>query len=190
MQPWATTTIRNQRFYKQFNMSGERYYTFKTQGGVRFFALDSNYMDQKQLEWLEKQLANSGNEWKICFFHHPIYSSGKRHGSSLELRKVLEPLFLKYGVNVVLAGHDHFYERLKPQAGIYYFVCGGAARLRQGNIGLTSLTAKGFDQDNHFMLMEIEGDQLFFQTISRTGTTVDSGVLTRPQGKALSAAAK
>ena len=180
----------NQRFYKLFNMNGERYYTFRPQGGIRFFALDSSYMDQEQLGWLEKQLSSSGSEWKICFFHHPIYSSGKRHGSNVELRKVLEPLFVKYGVNVVLAGHEHFYERLKPQAGIYYFTSGGAARLRQGNIGSSALTAKGFDQDNHFMLMEIEGDKLFFQTISRTGTTVDSGVLTRSQGKALSAAAK
>ena len=69
----------NERFYRQFNMNGERYYTFKPQGGIRFFALDSNYMDQKQLEWFEKQLMNSGSEWKICFFHHPIYSSGQRH---------------------------------------------------------------------------------------------------------------
>jgi hypothetical protein len=44
-----------------------------------------------------------------------------RHGSEVDLRAVLEPLFVKYGVNVVFAGHEHFYERLKPQQGIYYF---------------------------------------------------------------------
>ena len=58
----------NQRFYKPFNMNGERYYSFKApQGSVRFFALDSNYMDKAQLDWLEKELAASDSEWKICF---------------------------------------------------------------------------------------------------------------------------
>ena len=84
----------NQRFYKLFNMNGERYYTFKPNNGIRFFALDSNYMDQKQLDWLDKELAASGSDWKIAFFHHPPYSSGDRHGSNLEIRRQLEPLFI------------------------------------------------------------------------------------------------
>src|SRR5688572_12318395 len=83
-----------QRNYKLFNMNGERYHTFKPADGVRFFALDSNYMDKQQLEWLEKELSASGSEWKIAFFHHPIYSSGERHGPSLQLRAVLEPLLV------------------------------------------------------------------------------------------------
>jgi 3',5'-cyclic AMP phosphodiesterase CpdA len=72
-------------------------------------------LDKRQLEWIEKELAGSGSEWKIVYFHHPLYSSGARHGSDLTLRAVLEPLFVMYGVSVVLAGHDHFYERIKPQ---------------------------------------------------------------------------
>jgi len=96
----------NQAYYKQFNMNGERFYTFKPKNGVRFFALDSNYMDPKQLVWLEKELAASGSDWKIAFFHHPIYSSGGTHGSDLALRDQLEPLFLKYKVDAVFAGHD------------------------------------------------------------------------------------
>src|SRR5712691_9518912 len=63
----------NERFYKPFNMEGERYYVFK-KGGVSFFALDSNYMNPKQLDWLEQNLRNAGSGWKICFFHHPMYS--------------------------------------------------------------------------------------------------------------------
>ena len=124
----------------------------QAQARRRFFALDSNYMDRPQLAWLEKELAASGSDWKIAFFHHPIYSSGGKHGSDLELRQLLEPLFLKYGVDVVLAGHEHFYERIKPQKGIYYFISGGAAKLREGDVGPRSeLTAKGFDTGYHFM---------------------------------------
>ena len=70
----------NQRFYEKFNMSGERYYTFRPRDGIRFFALDSNYMDKAQLDWLEKALSSSNEPWKIAFFHHPLYSSGERHG--------------------------------------------------------------------------------------------------------------
>ena len=179
-----------QRFYKPFNMNGQRYYTFKPTDRVRFFVLDSNYMDPEQLAWLERELKASNSAWKICYFHHPLYSSGRRHGSDEDLRAFLEPLLLKYGVKVVLAGHEHFYERLRPQKGIYYFISGGSAKLRRGNIERSDLTVKGFDQDNHFMLMEIDGDVLYFQTISRLGITIDTGLVPLQESKAMSAAAK
>ena len=173
----------NQVFYKFFNMNGERYYTFKKDKlgnpGVRFFALDSNYMSRDQIEWLEKELAASGSDWKIAFFHHPLYSSGGRHGSEVDLRQQLEPLFLKHGVNVVFAGHEHFYERLKPQKGIYYFTAGGSAKLRAGDIRRTEMTEVGFDSDNSYMLVEIAGDVMNFQTLSRTGRRIDSGSIGR-----------
>ena len=168
----------NERFYKPFNMNGQKYYTYK-KSNVRFFALDSNYMNTQQLSWLEKELQNSGSDWKICYFHHPLYSSGAFHGSSTDLRLLLEPLFVKYGVQVVFAGHDHVYERVKPQNGIYYFTEGASGSLRKGNLRKTDLTAVGYDQDRSFMLVEIAGDELYFQTISRTGLTVDSGVIPR-----------
>jgi len=168
----------NERFYKSFNMNGQQYYTYK-KGNVRFFVLDSNDMNPRQLAWVEKELQNSGSNWSICYFHHPLYSSGAFHGSSTELRLVLEPLFVKYGVQVVFAGHDHVYERVKPQKGISYFTEGASGSLRPGNLRKTALTAAGYDQDRTFMLVEVAGDQLHFQTISRTGRTVDSGVIQR-----------
>jgi 3',5'-cyclic AMP phosphodiesterase CpdA len=177
-----------QRNYKFFNMAGERYYTFRgTSGlidhvggtGVRFFALDSNYMDKAQIDWLEKELADSVSEWKICFFHHPLYSSARKHGSSLDLRAILEPLFVRYGVSVVFTGHDHVYERTKPQKGITYFVSGAGGSLRKGDLRKSEFTAVGYDQDFHFMLAEIDGDEMHFQAVARTGTVVDAGRVTR-----------
>jgi hypothetical protein len=169
----------NQRAYKGFNMNGKRYYTLKPGDKVEMFCLDSNYMDPPQIEWLQKELSNSKADWKIAFFHHPLYSSGEKHGPDEELRKVLEPLFIENGVSVVFSGHEHFYERLKPQKGIQYFTEGGSAKLRKGNIRQEEETAKGFDADNTFMLCEIDGDQLRFQTITRTGRTIDSGDVPR-----------
>ena len=168
----------DEKNYKPFNMGGQRYYTFKPKNGVRVFALDSNYMDKPQLQWLEKELTASGSDWKICFFHHPLYSSGM-HGSDIQLRDQLEPLFLKYGVDVVFSGHEHFYERIKPQKGIYYFTSGGAAKLRDGDVKKTDLTAKSFDSGYHFMLIEITKDTMYFQAISDHGKIVDSGALAR-----------
>jgi 3',5'-cyclic AMP phosphodiesterase CpdA len=166
-----------QRFYKPFNMNGERFYTFK-KGDARFFALDSNYMDQQQLKWVETELSRSNDRWKIAFFHHPLYSSGARHGSEVDLRTRLEPLFVKYGMDIVFAGHEHFYERVVPQKGIYYFTQGGSAKLREGNIRVNSaLTAKGFDTDNVFMVAELGKDSMQFQVVSRSGRRVDSGSL-------------
>lgn len=176
----------NQRSYKDFNMGGEEYYSFK-ESGVRFFALNSNYMDQRQLKWLEDELKKSGADWKVSFFHHPPYSSGAQHGSSTELRKIIEPLFIEYGVDVVFCGHEHFYERIKPQQGVYYFISGAGGKLRPGGVKATSLTAKSFDQDLHFMLVEIAGDQMHFQVVSRAGKTIDTGVLPRLDRKQISA---
>jgi 3',5'-cyclic AMP phosphodiesterase CpdA len=163
-------------FYKPFNMNGHRYYTFKM-GDVHFFALDSNYMDPDQLNWLANELRTAGKGWKIPFFHHPLYSSAKAHGSSVELRKVLDPLFADGSVQVVFSGHDHVYERIKPQKGIAYFVEGASGELRRGDLESAAFEATGFDQDRTFMLVEIAGDQMFFEAISRTGTVVDSGII-------------
>ena len=172
---------REQRYYKLFNMDGKLYYSFKAPDeNVRFFAAESSYPEPDQIKWLEKELEDSNEDWKIVYFHHPLYSSGDRHGSDVELRRILEPIFVKSNVSVVFNGHDHFYERIKPQKGIAYFVTGSGGKLRRGNIDPSSgLTAKGFDRDNAFLAVEISGDELYFNAISRTGEIVDSGTITR-----------
>jgi 3',5'-cyclic AMP phosphodiesterase CpdA len=129
--------------------------------------------------WLEGALKAATEDWKICYFHHPLYSDGERHGSEVDLRVRLEPLFVTYGVNVVFSGHDHIYERLTPQKGISYFVSGAAGQLRKGNVKRSAMTAAAFDQDQSFMLIEIAGPELFFEAVSRAGTIVDSGVIRR-----------
>jgi calcineurin-like phosphoesterase family protein len=170
----------SERYYKPFNMNGERYYSFKPgNASVRFFALDSTYLDDKQVAWLDKELMASGSDWKICFFHHPPYSSGDTHGSNLTIRDQLEPVFTKYGVNAVFTGHEHFYQRIKPQKGIAYFIAGSSAKLREGNINPSKLSDKDFDTGYTFMLVEIVGDDLTFQAITEQGKIIDSGSVHR-----------
>jgi 3',5'-cyclic AMP phosphodiesterase CpdA len=170
----------NQRYYKPFNMGEKRYYSFR-KGKAEFFVLDSNYMDPPQLDWLRKQLRESDSPWKISYFHHPLYSDGKYHGPDLDLRALLEPVLATGGVNVVFSGHEHVYERVAPRNGIAYFVLGSSGELRAHGLRMSSSVAKGFDTDRCFMVVEIDGGQLYFQTVSRTGQTVDSGVIDRQE---------
>jgi hypothetical protein len=165
--------------YKLFIMGVRMYYSFRPKDGVRFFALDTNYVDAKQIEWLDRELAASGSDWKIVFFHHPLYSSGETHGSADEQRELLEPTFLKHGVNVAFTGHEHFYERIAPQKGVAYFIIGSSAKLREGDLRKTPLTVYGNDSDYAFMLVEITGDEMYFQAISDKGVTLDAGSVRR-----------
>jgi 3',5'-cyclic AMP phosphodiesterase CpdA len=139
-------------------------------------------MDPDQLKWIEDELKNSKEKWKIVFFHHPLYSSAKTHGSQLKLRAALEPMFIQYTVSLVLNGHDHTYERIKPQVanGIQYFVEGSSGQLRGGDLRDGSpLTAFGNDNTCTFMLMEVDGDNLTFNAITKDGKVIDSGVIAR-----------
>jgi hypothetical protein len=170
--------------YPPLNMGGQRYYTY-ARDRVRFFVLDTNVMDAEQLRWFEAALKEAQEPWKIAYFHHPLYGNAGRHGSTVDMRVLVEPLLLKYGVAIVFSGHDHIYERLKPQNGIYYFVTGSGGKLRKGDLVPSPSTAVGFDQEQAFLIAELAPDELYFQTISRTGATVDSGTiprLTRPVG--------
>ena len=171
--------------YPLYNMHGNRYYTFARSEGalaqrkVKFFAVDTVMLDSVQLAWLRRELGASDDGWEIVFFHHPLYTSGRYSAGALRIRRVLEPVFRQFGADVALAGHEHVYERLVPQGGILYFTSGAGGALRVGDVHRSYLTAAAFDTDTHFMLMEISGNDLYFQTISRTGQTIDSGHIER-----------
>jgi len=163
--------------YKPYNMNGNRFYTFQREN-VQFFVLDSTFMTQQQLSWLEDNLKSSTAQWKIAYFHHPLFTCAMFHGPSIALREQLMPLFIKYGVNAVWSGHEHVYERLKPQSGIYFFVEGESGQLRYDNIRSScDLDMARSDTDRTFMLVEVDRDSMYFETIARSGAIVDSGQL-------------
>ena len=173
--------------YPPFNMKGERYYSFappedvlaKITNRVEFFALDTTNPDGTQLRWLDERLGASNAEWKICFFHHPLYTSGRYRAWTFAHRRLLEPLLVRHGVDVVLSGHEHIYQRSRLQEGIMYFVSGAAGSVRRGDGTESGVIARSYSQDLHFLLMEIDRDTLHFQAISRTGVTIDAGTLSK-----------
>jgi hypothetical protein len=165
--------------YPKFNMGGRSYYSFtKGDGLVEFFALDSNYFDIRQRQWVENALQASRAKWKVAFFHHPLYSSAERHGSRLDLRAELEPLLVRYGVDAVLTGHDHTYERTKLQQGVQHFVSGVGSKPRRGDLDRrTPFFGAGSDESSSFMSIEITPEQFSFKTIDIGGRVIDSGEL-------------
>src|SRR5688572_20414002 len=179
--------VQSEMHYPPFNMGGQPYYTFRpdstliadlTGNDVQFFMLDTETPDSTQLAWLDREMGKSDATWKIPVFHRPIYTSGRYRNPARIFRSALEPIFVRHGVRVALSGHEHFYERTHPQQGITYFVSGAAGSLRANDIRPTPLTARGFDTDYSFLLFELARDDLFYQAISRTGHSIDSGVIT------------
>ena len=81
---------------------------------------------------------------------------------------------------MVFAGHDHVYERVKPQNGIVHFVVGSSGQLRKGNLDKdTGFTDFGNATEQAFLVVEIDGDEMYFNAVSRTGKVIDSGVIAR-----------
>lgn len=79
---------------------------------------------------------------------------------------------------MVFSGHDHIYERTEPQQGVQYFVTGAGGKTRRGDVDLGSpIRAASFDDDNHFMVIEVGDQQVSFQAISESGSVVDSGLI-------------
>ena len=151
---------------------------------VEFFVLNTlrlekNKQDPEQLAWLEQALSRSRARWRIVYGHHPLYSTGKRHGGDAGLRQKLESLLTGEGVQVVLAGHDHIYQRFHPQGGVVYFVCGSSGKLRRGNARPGPLVAAVEDRKRVFMLWDATAEELRFRAINEQGQAFDCGVIRR-----------
>jgi predicted phosphodiesterase len=171
--------------YQHFNMGGKRYYHFSKgieseANLIEFFALDSNDVTPAQLTWLEERLKASKARWKVAFCHHSIYSSARMHKPYLELRRQLEPLYVKYGVNVVFSGHSHCYERVKPQKGVQYFSEGASGEIKRRTLDRKSpLFAAGEDAVNSFLIVEANENEMKVEAISADGKIIDSHTIKR-----------
>jgi hypothetical protein len=105
-----------------------RYYRRRV-GDIGLFLVDSNRLGRVQLHWLETVLASSDARWKVVAMHHPAFSCGGYLGDP-RVRSLLVPVFERTGVDLVLAAHDHNYQRFAERNGVTYVVHGGGgARL-------------------------------------------------------------
>ncbi len=156
--------------------STKRYYSFDW-GNTHFVALDSElyYGDrgsspEEQKDFLEQDLPATGKRWRVVFLHRSPYSSS-RHGGDQKVREDLEPLFVKYGVDLVFGGHDHVYERTVPIRGVTYVVSGGGGRrlYRTGKSEWTAFSKSA----HHAVLVRVDGGRLSLEAVEADGAVVD-----------------
>jgi hypothetical protein len=146
----------------------------RTFGDVLIVGLDSNDPDNEdQLAFVKSTLAHSDARWKIVALHHPPYSAGYQ-GSSAHVREVFAPIFEEYGVQLVLSGHDHDYQRSKPMNGVTYVVSGAGAGTRR--TGEKSFTAESFSW-HHFLDIAAFDDRLVVRAVNQDGRVADEFTL-------------
>jgi 3',5'-cyclic AMP phosphodiesterase CpdA len=174
----------NQEIVQRIDQVGAEgaFYSF-VEGPVEFFIIDSSTPQvtgaagPEQMAWLRQALAASTTPWKVAALHHPPYSSGGR-GSSLEVREVLEPLFIESGVDLVLTGHDHHYERTIPIGGVTYVVSGAGSKLREA--GRSDFTAVAHNQ-LQFIIAAATTDAILLRAIDVDGAVIDEFTLVKGQ---------
>jgi hypothetical protein len=177
----------------------ERYYSFDY-GPVHFVVLDTEFAFQAgsrraaQLAWLDADLATTTQPWKVAFFHKSPYSSGRAHGSNLDVRGAFRPLFEKHGVQIVMSAHEHNYERLVPwrestnaaQQAVTYFVSGGGGAPTY-SVSRNRWTATS-RRAHHFLKGYISGCVAHFKAVDAAGAEIDRYSFDRCQQAADTAA--
>jgi hypothetical protein len=148
----------------------ERWYSFDW-GDVHVAALDTEKVGPEQAAWLEADLAASDAPWKLVILHKPAYSSGK-HGDTASVKEHFLPLFERHRVHLVLAGHDHNYERFHPIRGVTHVVTGGGG-VGTRSVGSSPETAFAAEVI-HFVYLEANGDTLTGWATDATGQVFDT----------------
>ncbi len=156
----------------------ERWFSFDW-GDVHFVGLDTELVADVQASWLERDLTSNTLPWTVVYMHKPPYSSGT-HGSSLDVRGTFAPIFEQFGVQLVLSGHDHDYERTHGMVGVTYIVTGGGgfSTRRVGSSDFTAYSASVF----HFLQAEVQDGQMLVRAVDTSGLVIDSTRITLPSG--------
>jgi 3',5'-cyclic AMP phosphodiesterase CpdA len=169
-------------YYKYMSLPQPEYYYSFSQGDADFFMLDTNRNvapDSEQYEWLDQALRKSDARWKFVVHHHPPYSSDendygdtwKGRGTRGDVRaRKLATLYDKYGVDLVLNGHIHSYERTWPveggrvvdDGGVIYTITGGGG----GGLETPGPSRPSFNntvrRGHHYCMVRVNGDTLEF----------------------------
>lgn len=149
----------------------EQWYSFDW-GDVHIVGLDTERVGPTQAAWLEADLAaHADAPWTIVMLHRPPYSSGD-HGDTASVKELFVPIFERAGVDLVLAGHDHNYERFRPKNGIVYIVTGGGGRGTRP-VGKSADTAYS-EEVIHLVHMRVTESALTGWAVDATGKVFDS----------------
>lgn len=170
----------------------ETTYTLDVQG-VRLVSLNSNQGVTEQVPWLEKVLADNPNRWTIVTFHHPIYSSARGRDNPV-IRKLWQPIFDKYHVDIVLQGHDHTYARTGLLTAENVPTGAAAQTGARGTVYVVSVSGPkmyGVDRNPRmqraasntqlYQIITIDGDELRYQARTAVGELYDAFTLKKKE---------
>jgi hypothetical protein len=186
-------------YYKYFSLPKPEYYYSYTYGNAEFFVLDTNTKrnlkpDGEQYKWLDKVLAASTAKWKICYHHHPAYSSddddfgnswkGPTTSGDLRVRNFV-PLYEKYNVDVVFNGHIHVYERPWPirdgkvdqKNGVMYVTSGGGGGKLENFAPTPAFFKRQFRSDYHFCYVTVHNGTFDLKAVDQEGRQFDEFTL-------------
>jgi hypothetical protein len=174
--------------------------------GVRFIALNVNAMEdeknfeasrpeiEKQAAWLEKALQNNPNHWTVVFQHQGMYSMASQR-NYVKMREVLLPLYDKYGVDLVLQGHDHLYARSKKLAGgkavavdakgTVYMISVSGPKMYEADKLFEPLMVKVITNTQMFQTVDVNGDRMTLHAYNSDGDELDGFQLEKTNGRSV-----
>ena len=152
----------------------ERYYSFDW-GDVHFVAIDTTQRDARQLDWLEADLTKNQLPWVIVFGHHPMYTNSLR-GAQQWVREAFANIITRHKVDIVLAGHEHQYERFRI-AGVNYIVSGGGGGQLTRFFGRSQALKQA--TVHHFLSFEVTARKLDMKAIDISGNEIETLHLTK-----------
>jgi len=167
------------RYFLHSKWAGDRHYYALDWGHLRIVTVDSGIECRDgcaQYAFAERALAEGARRGQLMVLalHHPPYSSGK-HGSAPEVQKPITELARRHGVELVITGHDHNYERTRPIDGTTYIVSGSAgAPIRAVRPRWFTAEAR---TEPHYVLVDVEEDRLIVRGVNLRGETFDTAVL-------------
>ncbi|MBI3737049.1 glycosyltransferase family 39 protein [Candidatus Sumerlaeota bacterium] len=166
-----------------FHMGGRDHYlkTFKTANlDVTFFLLNSNqfFRNQEQTAWFRDELANNHSKWKVLVMHHPMKASQIAHAENEPLDDMLTPIISgPNGIDLVLTGHNHVYERRKITDGVQHITIGNGGALSFAQFEADANRVVGYNAASCFGILEFKADELHFRAVDSEGEAVDDVLL-------------
>lgn len=167
-------------YFKRFpELDEARFYSFDHEG-VHFVSLNTNESlapGSPQHRWLDRDLAASDADWKVLYFHHPLYNGNP--GDPGPNKDYLGPLMAKHGVDLLLSGHEHNYQRSKPlnEQGTIEIITGGGGQSLHPFRRRMPEHAAYRDVDFGHVEVEVTGDRLVGRYVVRDGSVRDTFVI-------------
>jgi hypothetical protein len=186
------TNFQNSFFLPTNPVTGTKHFYSFDAGDAHFVALYNPWFadyvfrsGSDQFQWLTNDLAQSGKPWKFIFMHMPLATSGGHFGrddnanfinDSSELMNLLLPVAARYGVQLIMGGHDHNYERFAPTNGVHHFVTGGGGGAVYGMKQRHPASVQ-FWATNHCTKVSVSGDTALIEALDLRGAVFDSFVI-------------